>query len=285
MSETSESGAAKAAARRPAAPQGHGLRRDVDLLEALATPEAQEQGGLGVVRLAAIVGRDKSQVSRSLKALAEQGIVERDPDTLEYRLGWRLFSLVARSSESRLVRVAEPVMHRLAAHLEETTHLCVLRNSEVLTLLSISGHSFRVHGWEGRGVSAARTTAGRVLLLDASPDELYVRFGGGDLSDGFSHSSVHNVQELWARIQEARQAGYAMVSEEFEDGLVGVSAPIRDYRRRVVAALNVSAPLARLGGDLPAAGRAAAQAANAISAQLGWQPRTGAEGPRNRVVR
>lgn len=280
MSETPE------AADRPS--HGHGLRRDVDLLEALATPEAQERGGLGVVRLAALVGRDKSQVSRSLKALAQEGIVERDPDTLEYRLGWRLFSLVARSSESRLVRVAEPVMHRLAAYLEETTHLCVLRDSEVLTLLSISGHSFRVHGWEGRGFSAARTTAGRVLLLDASPDELYVRFGQGDLSDGFEHSTVHNVQELWARIQEARRLGYAMVSEEFEDGLVGVSAPIRDYRGRVVAALNVSAPLERLGGDLPAAGRAAAQAAGAISAQLGWEPRSGSDSSRaqlSRVVR
>jgi DNA-binding IclR family transcriptional regulator len=279
MSETPESAAA-----RPS--HGHGLRRDVDLLEALATPEAQERGGLGVVRLAAIVGRDKGQVSRSLRALAEQGILERDPDTLEYRLGWRLFSLVARSSESRLLRVAEPVMHRLAAYLEETTHLCVLRDSEVLTLLSISWHSFRVHGWEGRGFSAASTSAGRVLLMDSSPDELYVRLGGVDLSDGFEHSSVHSIQELWARIEEARRAGYAMVSEEFEDELVGVSAPIRDYRGRVLAALNVSAPLDRLGGDLPAAGRAAAQAAEAISTQLGWQPRPGGgETARARVVR
>jgi DNA-binding IclR family transcriptional regulator len=78
-----------------ARPQGHGLRRDLDLLEALASPEAQRAGGLGVVRLAQLTGREKSQVSRALKALAEEGIVERDPDTLGYRLGWRLFSLVA----------------------------------------------------------------------------------------------------------------------------------------------------------------------------------------------
>ncbi|WIX77895.1 helix-turn-helix domain-containing protein [Amycolatopsis carbonis] len=70
---------------------GHGLRRDLDLLEALASTEAQRAGGLGVVRLAEVTGREKSQVSRALKALALEGVVERDPDTLRYCMGRRLF--------------------------------------------------------------------------------------------------------------------------------------------------------------------------------------------------
>lgn len=247
-----------------AAPRGHGLRRDIDLLEALASDEAQNAGGLGVVRLAQLVGREKTQVSRALKALATEGIVERDPDTLEYRLGWRLFSLVARTSENRLVRMAEPVMHALSADLEETSHLCVLSDREVLTLLSVSGHSFRVHGWEGRGVPAWQTSAGRVLLADATPDELYVRFGTA------TELPVH---ELWALIQEASRQGYARVSEEFEAGLVGVSAPIRDFRGRVVAAINISAPKPRLGERLDVAGRTTAAAAARVSALLGWEPR------------
>lgn len=194
---------------------GHGLRRDVSLLEALATPEARHAGGLGVVRIAELAGREKSQVSRALKALAEEGIVERDPDTRGYRLGWWLFSLVARTAEDRLVRAAEPVLRELSAELEETCHLCVLRDQEVLTVLSVSGHSFRVHGWEGRGVPAHCTSAGRVLLADATPDELYVRFPG----------DRDRLPELWARIRQGRRDGFAQVREEFESGLVGVSAP------------------------------------------------------------
>ena len=251
--------------------QGHGLRRDLELLEALASPEAQRAGGLGVVRLSQLTGREKSQVSRALKAMAEEGIVERDPDTLEYRMGWRLFSLVARTVEDRLVRAAEPVMHTLSADVEETSHLCVLRDQEVLTLLSVSGHSFRVHGWEGRGVPAYCTSAGRVLLLDASPDELYVRFPALAASD--PRSEVHTMPELWAKIQECRRDGFARVSEEFEDGLVGVSAPVRDFRGRVVAALNISAPAERLGHRLEVAGRITAQAAAKVSANLGWEAR------------
>ncbi|MEU8636422.1 IclR family transcriptional regulator [Amycolatopsis sp. NPDC048633] len=246
--------------------RGHGLRRDLDLLEALASPEARRTGELGVVRLSQLTGREKSQVSRALKALAEEGVVERDPDTLGYRLGWRLFSLVARTVEDRLVRAAEPVMRELAAELEETNHLCVLREEEVLTLLSVSGHSFRTHGWEGRGVPAPGTSAGRVLLLDASPDDLYVRFPT-------LRSEAHALPELWTKIRQARRDGYARVSEEFEEGLVGVSAPIRDFRGRVVAALNVSAPAGRLGERLDAAGRVTAEAAARVSAHLGWEAR------------
>ncbi|GAB3561741.1 IclR family transcriptional regulator [Amycolatopsis endophytica] len=254
--------------------QGHGLRRDVDLLEALASEEAQHAGGLGVVRLAHLVGREKSQVSRALKALAEVGIVERDPDTLEYRLGWRLFSLVARTVEDRLLRAAEPVMHTLSGELEETVHLCVLRENQVLTLLSVSGHSFRVHGWEGRGVPAPCTSAGRVLLSDATPDELYVRFGlQADLGAGCPRSPVRTLPDLWSAIQRSRRDGYAAVREEFEEDLVGVSAPVRDFRGRVVAALNVSAPKDRLAARLADAGRVTARAAGVVSEQLGWRMR------------
>lgn len=248
--------------------QGHGLRRDLDLLEALASPEARRTGELGVVRLAQLTGREKSQVSRALKALTEADVVERDPDTLGYRLGRRLFSLVARTVEDRLARAAEPVLRALSAELEETCHLCVLRDDEVLTLLSVSGHSFRAHGWEGRGVPADRTSAGRVLLLDATPDELYVRF-----------PVTEALPELWAKIQQARRDGYAQVRSEFEEGLAGVSAPIRDFRGRVVAAFNVSAPEDRLGSRLAAAGRATARAAAEVSAHLGWEP-----GPKPRLT-
>ncbi|HWD01788.1 MAG TPA: IclR family transcriptional regulator [Amycolatopsis sp.] len=238
---------------------GHGLSRDLDLLEALASAEAQRDDGLGVVRLAALTGREKSQVSRALKALAAEDIVERDPDTLRYRMGRRLFSLVARTAEDRLVRAAEPVMRALSEDLEETSHLCVLRDRSVLTLLSVSGHSFRVHGWEGRDVPAPCTSAGRVLLSDATPDELYVRFPG-----------LPDLPGLWSRIRRARADGFACVTEEFEPGLSGVSAPIRDYRGRVVAAVNVSAPHTRLAPHLPAAAHRTAAAASEVSALLGW---------------
>src|SRR4029453_14376120 len=61
------------------------LTRGLAILEVLADDAG---GGLGVVRLAELLGDDKSQVSRPLETLAEHGYVERDPASLAYRLGW-----------------------------------------------------------------------------------------------------------------------------------------------------------------------------------------------------
>ena len=90
------------------------LSRGLDVLVALAEPEAARTG-LGVAQLTELIGADKSQLSRTLATLDEQGFVTRDPDTLAYRLGWRLFSLAARSGDAPLIAAARPVLLALVA--------------------------------------------------------------------------------------------------------------------------------------------------------------------------
>src|SRR3954464_16104639 len=84
-------------------PGTSGLARGLAVLQALAGRGAARRGGLGVVRLAELIGSDKSQTSRTLGTLAEHGLVERDPDTLSYRIGWQVFALAARAGEPRLL--------------------------------------------------------------------------------------------------------------------------------------------------------------------------------------
>ena len=73
------------------------------------------------------------------------------------------------------------------------------------------------------------------------------------------------------RIQRVATTHTALVDEEFEPGLVAVAAPVRDFRGRVVAALNVSGPKFRLADRLEEAGHAVADAAGRMSELLGWQ--------------
>jgi len=77
---------------------------------------------------------------------------------------------------------------------------------------------------------------------------------------------VRGEQHPGARLQ------VAAVDEEFEPGLVGVSAPVRDFRGAVIAAINVSAPKGRLGGHLDEAGRRTLAVARELSAKLGYHP-------------
>jgi DNA-binding IclR family transcriptional regulator len=245
------------------------LAKGLALLTLLGSDEALEGGGLSVMRISALSGREKSQVSRVLRVLAESGFVERDPETLKYSLSWELFALAARAGDRRLLAVAMPLLGELVAELGETTHLSVLKGGEVLTLLSQQpAHAVRAVGWTGRRVPADCTSAGRALLLDHDRASLEALFGREALASRGARRP-RSCKELHARIVASRARGWVAVNEEFEAGLVAVGAPVRGPSGRIVAAINVSAPSFRFADRLQDAGPAVKAAADRLSARLG----------------
>lgn len=268
-----------------------GLARDIEILELLGGAEAMRSGGLGVIQIAQLTGRDKAVVSRTLATLADALLLERDPNTLNYRLGSRIYALAARTTESRLVAESRAQLKRIAQFTRETSHLCVLRGGNVLTILSeLSPHEFRATGWEGVTTAAWRTPSGRVLLSDwdlASLQRWYTEHGSDRPIVGptdpimaaadFAVLSapppekavVTDFDSLVAELSVIRSRGYALLDEELEIGVVGASAPVRDLSGRIIAAINVSAPKGRIDDRLDSLGRYVAAAATELSKQLG----------------
>src|SRR5215204_6904108 len=104
-------------AQRPGTDGGSSLRRGLVALELLAEAAGDDDAGLGVVDVARRLGVDKSQASRTLRTLAEHGLVERDPVTRAYRVGPRVFAYASLVAERRLLRAAPPVLAELVAAL------------------------------------------------------------------------------------------------------------------------------------------------------------------------
>ena len=180
-------------------------------------------------------------------------------------------SLEPTKVESRpLTSAAPPLLERLMKDLGETAHLSVLQGTEVLTVLSKSPpHAVKAVGWSGRTVPVYCTSSGRALLFDHDNHALSELCAGVEFRK-LGPDTVGGVGELYERVVEARERGYALVDEEFEFGLVGAAAPVRDFKGELVAALNVSAPKFRLGRRLESAGREVKKAADELSALLGW---------------
>ncbi|MFJ8752831.1 IclR family transcriptional regulator [Streptomyces sp. NPDC102441] len=241
------------------------VRRALDVLRVLG------QGPMGVQEVAEAVGREKTQVSRTLKVLAEEGFVERDPRGLRYRVGRQLLALAASAGEDRLHREAPSVLRELVHQVGEPAYLTVLSGHGVVTVLTErTSRGLQAHEWIGRTSPLNCTASGRVLL-SGLPDEqagaLLVTADDARLPG--TDAAPRDVPAVLERLRTERARGYAVAVEEMEPGLIAVAAPVRDHRGDVVAALNVSAPVFRLPPDaVPKVVEAVVTASHRLSARL-----------------
>jgi DNA-binding IclR family transcriptional regulator len=250
------------------------VRRAVALLLTLGGDEALEDGGLGVKHLSELTGNEISRVSRTLEVLSESRLVERDPASLAYRLGWRFFTLAARAGESQLRNTAARFVRLLTDEFEERAYLSVLDGREVLTIISESpAHTLQAAGRVGRGHQYVYcTSAGRALLFGHSEEELAALLGDLEFRPPGPNGPT-SFAEFTARLALERRQGWVFVDEELEAGLIGIATPVFDFDGRVIAALNLSGPKFRAEKSLAAAGPRLTEVATQLSSLLGFRAR------------
>jgi IclR family transcriptional regulator, acetate operon repressor len=243
------------------------VSRAVSILQLLADGE----GELGVTELGRRLGVHKATASRLVATLAGHGLVERNPATDKYRLGFGLVHLAGSAVAGMdLVREARPVLEDLAERTLETVNLAVLDGSEVLNIDQITAPRSVVSvSWVGKRTPFHCTSNGKVLLAfldDRDRDRLL-----GPMLEPCTRNSITDPIKLRAHLVDIRARGYAQTVEELEEGLNAVGAPIRRADGVVVAAVSVAGPAFRLRpGELPRIARMTVDAAGAISRRMGY---------------
>jgi DNA-binding IclR family transcriptional regulator len=246
---------------------GSPVQRALAILELLGA--ADDASSLGVVEIARQLGRDKSQVSRALKHLADAGFVDREAGSLRYRIGTRLFSIGARAVERRLRDEADILVEREAARLGERVEVGVRSGGTCMTISTAAPETeLRAVGWVGRTVPLSCTAAGRALLFDldtAAIARLLVTTG---LASG-GPEAPRSLDEVVVRLRIDRERGFALARHEMDRGLVAVGVPVRDASGRVVAAVSASGPDSRLDPMLEEASALVLRAGQDLSVALG----------------
>jgi DNA-binding IclR family transcriptional regulator len=241
--------------------------RALTALEILGEPSGAE--GMGVVELARRLGRDKSQVSRMLRALATAGYVEREPRSARYRLGGRLFALAATAVDARLRTEADALVERESMRMGERVEVTVRSGTVGVTLASAAlDVELRSLGWAGRTVPLGSSAGGRALLFDHSDDAVIRLLTPGGL-DGAGPAAPRSLDDLLGRLRDDRRRGWALAREESGSDVVALGAPVRDASGRIVAAVSVSGPGTRLSPALPAFSASVQRAADELSTALG----------------
>lgn len=224
-----------------------------------------------VSELACIVGRERSQVCRMLKSLRQANVLEQDPYSHRYRLGWRVRVLAAGAGDQVLVHASRPILQALVARTGEVALLTVQEANRGLTVMrEESQNTQRRGGWIGQRSAMHYTATGRALMFDADDDLVRAltadQFGG---SSRCAPNAPGNVEELLERLRVERIQGYALASEEIEAGLTSVSVPVRNAAGHLLAVLNVSGPTTRMNDRTEAIARLLIAASAAITKALG----------------
>ncbi len=250
-------------------PSVQALERALDILEAFS-PRQYE---LGITELSQRVNLSPPTVSRLVQTLVARGYLVQNRANKKYRLSFKFLDLVAViHAERDLYKVSLPVLSRLRNKLKETVYIDVLDGDERVCFLSLPGlHPVSTVVPVGQRSPLYAGADSRTLLAFLEDDEIESYLERVELKV-YASNTITDRKRLWEEINSCRLLETAMSMNEFHQGSACVSAPIRDYSTRVIAALSVSFPDSRANKDtLLNYARAVRRAAQDISAALGYK--------------
>ncbi|WP_329244241.1 helix-turn-helix domain-containing protein [Streptomyces canus] len=204
------------------------------------TAFGEGRAALTLTDVARATGLPRATARRALITYEHLGLVRQQPESRTFGLTPRVLSLgFPPLSRTTLPRIAAPHLADLAARVRESTALAVLvppgpggRAEIQYTARAVSPRIMGVDIRTGTRLPASATSLGRVLLADTE--------GSADFD-------------------RVRTQGYALLDEDWENGLRTLAVPVRDRTGRVVAAVNVA---------LHAAGRTAEECVAEILPEL-----------------
>ncbi|MBN1966130.1 MAG: IclR family transcriptional regulator [Anaerolineae bacterium] len=227
---------------------------------------------MGLSELALHSDLPMGTVHRLLNTMVSLGYVEQDHETRKYALGIRLLHLRgAVTSRLNLGAHAMPIMKSLMRRVNETVHLAVLNQGEVVYIDRVEGfQTLGMYTQIGKRAPVHCTALGKVLLAHAAEDVLRQAVERHGLPR-HTAKTLTEVEALRADLACIRERGYALDDEESEYGVRCVAAPVRDYRGNVIAAVSISGPAARVRPERdPELGAEVCWAAQRISEGLGY---------------
>ncbi len=243
------------------------LERGLTILEAVA----QEHGYISLNELVAKVGLEKSCVFRMANTLLQRGYLVQSRRSREYSLGSAVFELMGHMQQSKpLLVIARRYLADLARLTGETSHLSVLKNDMAVSLdYQLTGQLVGVGASMGRAEPLHCSAVGKALIADMEIDDLRDLLGGGSLP-ARTQNTIRTVEKLFEECRSVLTKGYAVDDQEYAIGVRCVAAPVRDFRRDIVAAIGVSAPADRLPPKkIPSVGKIVRDKAELISKELG----------------
>jgi len=212
------------------------LSRGLAIIEALG----KGPGRHTLAELADATQLNRAATRRVLLTLVELGYCA--TDGRYFRLTPRTLGLgLAFLSGLPFWGYAQPVLEDLRTEVEESCAMAVLDGAEILYIMRLPARRILAANLGiGSRLPAHAVSLGRVLLAGLSPDQLEA-YLARSTRQAFTSRTLTEADSLRAELARVREQGYAWVESELDPAICGLSVPIRDGERSVVAAISVNA--------------------------------------------
>ncbi|MBG1252654.1 IclR family transcriptional regulator [Burkholderia pseudomallei] len=192
-----------------------------------------------LTEVASATGLTRAGARRILLTLQTLGYVEADGRL--FRLTPKILDLgFAYLTSMPFWNLAEPVMEQLSARIHESCSAAVLDRTEIVYVLRVPTHKIMTINLSiGSRLPAYCTSMGRVLLSSLDAAALDDTLAQSTLR-AYTPRTLTDPAALKDEIANVRSQGWAIVDQELEAGLISLSAPIRNRRGQVIAAMNIS---------------------------------------------
>lgn len=196
-----------------------------------------------ISELARHLGFDRSTTYRILLSLERTGFVEKDEKAGTYSLGLAAFEIGnAYLRQMDLIRVSKPIMADLAQKVQETVHLAVLSDTEIVYVDKVdSPRSLGVMSKIGQRAPVYCTALGKTLLA-FQPEDEQSRIIHKIRLTPLTPRTITSKQKMMEELGGIRKQGYALDRREIEEDVECIGAPIRNHIGDIIAAISISGP-------------------------------------------
>ncbi|WP_114604173.1 IclR family transcriptional regulator [Staphylococcus sp. EZ-P03] len=215
------------------------IDRALNLLEIIG-----QSGPLSLMELVEKSQLTKSTVHRLVNSLIDNNFVKKDNLTNQYALTYKLFQLGNNSVKNiDYLNIAKSLISRLSIETNETCHLVIEDNHEVLYIEKFipSNSTNYMASKIGQRAPMYCTAVGKSILSTYSNDEIEDIWNQSKIYK-YTENTIDNLNDLLLEINQIRSLGYAEDKEENEIGIRCIGSYFVNHRGEVQGAISLSFP-------------------------------------------
>ena len=255
-------------------PKDRGGVQSIERAFAILEEVARHRDGIRLGDLSRRVGLHTSTTFHLAKTMVSLGYLAQVRENKTFRIGRPLFTLAASAfDEVELVAIATPILQRLSAETEESSHFAARSGDDIVMLARVAGSgAFQLAERVGAVRPAHCTSLGKILLAALDESELRAYLARRP-PVAFTHKTVTDIELIVREIEAVRREGIAYDDSEYNAEARCVAVAVRDFTGTVRGAIGISGPVWRLSLQaLQEKSRLVRNAAERMSREFGYVP-------------